>query len=115
MDTQEFPQGPPKFPFSRPDAAEPPVEYGHLRANEPISKVELWDGSHPWLVVKHKDICSVLTDERLSKERQRAGFPELGAGGKEAAKNKPTFVDMDPPQHMQQRYHNQFNERNVSD
>jgi hypothetical protein len=28
----------------------------------------------------------------------------LSPGGKEAAKNKPTFVDMDPPQHMQQRY-----------
>jgi nitric oxide reductase len=56
--------------------------------------------------VKHKDICSVLTDERLSKQRQRPGFPELNAGGKEAAKNKPTFVDMDPPQHMQQRYEN---------
>lgn len=27
----------------------------------------------------------------------------MSAGGKEAAKNKPTFVDMDPPQHMEQR------------
>lgn len=27
----------------------------------------------------------------------------MSAGGKEAAKSKPTFVDMDPPQHMQQR------------
>jgi cytochrome P450 len=27
----------------------------------------------------------------------------MSAGGKAAAKNKPTFVDMDPPQHMQQR------------
>ncbi|RDL29890.1 Uncharacterized protein BP5553_10517 [Venustampulla echinocandica] len=94
---------PPKFPFSRPAGAEPPSEYAYLRANDPVSKVELWDGSHPWLVVKHKDICSVLTDERLSKQRQRPGFPELNAGGKEAAKNKPTFVDMDPPEHMQQR------------
>lgn len=70
--------------------------------NEPISKVEPWNGSHPWLVVKHKDICSVLTDERLSNERRRPGFPELNAGGKEAAKNKPSFVDMEPPQQMQQ-------------
>jgi hypothetical protein len=37
------------------------------------------------------------------QERSRPGFPEMSAGGKEAAKNKPTFVDMDPPQHMQQR------------
>ncbi|MCJ1425039.1 hypothetical protein MMC29_002927 [Sticta canariensis] len=94
---------PPKFPFSRPAAAEPPAEYARLRATDPVSKVELWDGSHAWLVVKHKDVCSVLTDERLSKERTRPGFPELSAGGKAAAKNKPTFVDMDAPQHMHQR------------
>ena len=96
-------QDPPKFPFARPAAAQPPSEYAVLRSKEPISKVTLWDGSHAWLVVKYKDICSVLIDERFSKERSRPGFPELSAGGKEAAKNKPTFVDMDPPQHMQQR------------
>ncbi|KAF2497056.1 cytochrome P450 [Lophium mytilinum] len=94
---------PPKFPFARPAAAEPPAESARLRATEPVSRVELWDGSHPWLVVKHQDACSVLTDQRLSKERTRPGFPEMSAGGKAAAKNKPTFVDMDPPQHMQQR------------
>lgn len=58
---------PPKFPFSRPRAAEPALEYARLRATEPISRVELWDGSNPWLVVKHGDICNVLTDDRLSK------------------------------------------------
>jgi nitric oxide reductase len=113
----------PKFPFSRPQAWDPPIEYAQLRKTEPVSRVELWDGSHPWLVVKHKDVTNVLTDERLSKvssrfnmlgfglgkfvddkqERTRPGFPEMSAGGKEAAKNKPTFVDMDPPHHMQQR------------
>jgi nitric oxide reductase len=96
-------EDPPKFPFARPKAAEPPTEYALLRSQEPVSKVQLWDGSHAWLVVKHKDICSVLRDSRLSKQRSRHGFPELSAGGKEAAKSKPTFVDMDPPQHMQQR------------
>jgi len=94
---------PPSFPFARPKGAEPPLEYAQLRANDPISQVELFDGSIAWLVVKHKDIRSVLTDNRLSKERTRSGFPELSPGGKAAAKNKPTFVDMDPPQHMQQR------------
>ncbi|PGH11887.1 hypothetical protein AJ80_06952 [Polytolypa hystricis UAMH7299] len=94
---------PPKFPFSRPSAALPPAEFAKLRATNPVSRVELWDGSHPWLVVKHKDVCSVLTDQRLSKQRQRPGFPEMNAGGKAAAKNRPTFVDMDPPDHMRQR------------
>jgi len=79
------------------------VEYAQLRRTERVSRVELWDGTHPWLVVKHQDITKVLTDDRLSKQRQRPGFPEMSAGGKEAAKNKPTFVDMDPPDHMKQR------------
>jgi len=92
-----------QVPFYSCNGVEPPVEYAKLRATDPVSKVELWDGSHVWLVVKHNHICSVLTDQRLSKERQRPGFPELSAGGKEAAKNKPTFVDMDAPNHMKQR------------
>ncbi|KAJ7592672.1 cytochrome P450 55A1 [Mycena floridula] len=93
----------PRFPFSRPSGHLPPVEFAKLRATEPVSQVQLWDGSLAWLVVKYKDVCSVLTDERLSKQRNRPGFPELSAGGKAAGKNKPTFVDMDPPEHMQQR------------
>ncbi|KAH8815496.1 cytochrome P450 55A1 [Xylogone sp. PMI_703] len=94
---------PPKFPFSRPADVQPPLEYAELRATDPVSKVDLWDGSNPWLIVKHKDITQVLTDQRLSKQRTRPGFPEMSAGGKEAAKNKATFVDMDPPDHMNQR------------
>jgi fungal nitric oxide reductase len=37
------------------------------------------------------------------QQRTSPGFPELSAGGKQAAKNRPTFVDMDPPDHMKQR------------
>lgn len=96
---------PPRFPFSRPKDWEPPIEYANLRANDPVSRVELWDGSEPWLVTKHADVASVLTDNRLSKQRHRKGFPEMGPGGKLAAKSatRPTFVDMDPPEHGKQR------------
>ncbi|KAK7211327.1 hypothetical protein V2G26_018505 [Clonostachys chloroleuca] len=93
----------PRFPFQRASALEPPAEYALLRARERVSRVTLFDGSQAWLAVKYEDVCKISTDTRLSKERTRPGFPELSAGGKAAAKNKPTFVDMDSPAHMNQR------------
>lgn len=93
----------PKFPFAR-NGLNPPVEFAKLRKEAPVSKVRLWDNNLVWLVTRYHDVCSVLQDTRFSKIRTRPGFPEMSAGGVAAAKSgKPTFVDMDPPEHTIQR------------
>lgn len=94
------------FPFKRPSGTEPPVEYAILRNTCPVSKVSIVDNtSWAWLLTKHSDIVKVLIDnDNFSKIRTRQGFPEITKGGRlAAASHKPTFVDMDPPEHTEQR------------
>jgi hypothetical protein len=37
-----------------------------LHAEQPVSRVRLWDGSTPWLVTRHEDQKALYGDRRLS-------------------------------------------------
>ncbi|KAK7590056.1 hypothetical protein V3481_009011 [Fusarium oxysporum f. sp. vasinfectum] len=52
----------PHFPFSRQHGADPAPEFQERLTSCPVARVELWDKSRPWLVVKHEDVREVLTD-----------------------------------------------------
>ena len=94
----------------------PPPEYAQLRQEKSLKKAKIWDGSLVWLAAKYNDVRKVLTDPSFSKVRTHAGFPETGPGGKAAATaTKPTFVDMDAPNHTQHRamVEGDFSETNV--
>lgn len=94
----------PSFPMARTLPLRPPPEYTKFRKESPIIKAKTWDGSLVWLVTRHADVHTVLTDPRFSKVRTQPGFPETGPGGKAAAfATKATFVDMDPPEHTRHR------------
>ena len=94
----------PSFPMERTLPLRPPAEYTKFRKESPIIKAKIWDGSLVWLVTRHADVHTILTDPRFSKVRTHPGFPETGPGGKAAAHaTKPTFVDMDPPEHTRHR------------
>lgn len=94
----------PNFPMARTAPLRPPPDYTKFRKEQPILKARMWDGNLVWLITRHADVSKVLSDPRFSKVRTHPGFPETGPGGKAAAKaGKPTFVDMDPPEHTRHR------------
>ncbi|CAF4701316.1 unnamed protein product [Rotaria socialis] len=90
--------------MARTQPLRPPPDYARFRKENPILKAKMWDDSLVWLVTRHGDVSKVLSDPRFSKVRTHPGFPETGPGGKAAARaGKPTFVDMDPPEHTRHR------------
>lgn len=72
------------FRSSHPAKGDPQLDYTQLGAESPVWKITYLDGSpDAWLVVRHKDVCTVLTDERFSKGRHsfsRAAGPAGGVG-----------------------------------
>lgn len=54
-----------QFPFDRPDALTQPPEYARLRAEAPLTRVMMVDGTPAWLATRYDDVALILSDPRF--------------------------------------------------
>lgn len=69
----------PELPTARTCPYAPRAEHVQLQEQDPVSKVRLPSGNDAWVVAKHADVRTVLSDPRFSSDRGKPGFPRLGA------------------------------------
>ncbi|SEH03613.1 Cytochrome P450 [Nonomuraea solani] len=82
----------------------PPATVRRLTAEEPVSKVRIWDGSTPWLITRHADQRALLTDPRVSIDEKRPGFPHMTRGRAEVVDVTPPLItNTDAPEHTRLR------------
>ena len=92
----------PSFPQPRDNPLDPAPLLATLRREQPVSRVEIWDGSHPWIITRYDDCRRLLRDDRLSNNTDLPGYPHHVAG-MIALRSKRSFAQMDPPEHSKQR------------
>jgi pentalenic acid synthase len=93
----------PMYPMERPDPLAPPPEFKRLRDEEPVSKVQLWDGSTAWLVTSYDLAREVYKDTRFSSSPEMPGFPLFSPGSAVVKKQDRSLLRMDPPEHRVHR------------
>ena len=89
----------PAFPMTRRCPLDPPPELARLRAEAPISRVRLWDGSTPWLVTRYEDVRAMLRDPRVSADSDRPGYPHTTPGIAARRSRAKAFISQDEPEH----------------
>ncbi|MDX3387972.1 cytochrome P450 [Streptomyces niveiscabiei] len=96
----------PEYPLPR--AAECPLAPApaaqQLRAEKPLTKVRIWNGSTPWLVTRHADQRALLPDPRVSDDDLDPGFPYVNAHRADMAPVTPRLItNTDAPEHTRLR------------
>ncbi|MEU4831043.1 cytochrome P450 [Streptosporangium sp. NPDC023615] len=90
-----------KFPFEWPPGARLPEELVTLR-DEPVVRAVMPSGDPVWLVTRYADVRAVLSDRRLSRNRERPGAPRMTAAARTKVFQNPK-IDRDPPEHTRMR------------
>jgi len=89
------------FPVRTPGEPFPPKVYAEFRNRPGLIRSELPSGQPVWLVARHEDVRTVLTDPRISANPSNEGFPKVSrTGGVPTQEEIPGwFVGLDPPEH----------------
>ncbi|MFD7031044.1 cytochrome P450 [Streptomyces sp. NPDC059917] len=91
------------FPQDRTCPYHPPAAYQPLREARPLSRVTLYDGRSVWVVTGHAEARALLTDSRLSSNRQNEAFPNPAARLKGLRNRRVALLGLDDPEHNVQR------------
>jgi cytochrome P450 len=93
------------LPRDRSCPYQPPDEYARLRAERPVARLRLVDGTEGWLLTRYDDIRAMLSDPRFSSADRVLGAvvrrvsPRLA----ERAGRRPSLLNLDPPEHTRLR------------
>lgn len=91
------------FPQDRTCPYHPPTAYDPLRAGRPLSRVTLFDGRSVWVVSGHAEARALLSDRRLSADRQNAAFPLPSKRFTGLSDRRTALLGVDDPEHNVQR------------
>ncbi len=101
--------GLPELPMPRTCPYQVPAGYAGLRADGPLTRARLRDGTPVWVVTGYEQARTLLADPRMSSDVLNPRHPELALppGGTrpdtELRRASLTFVEMDDPQHARHR------------
>jgi len=97
----------PRFPLARGCPFDPPAEYAAMRADQPVTRVRMPSGQDAWLVTRHEDVRRLLTDPRVSADREHPNLPlteaVTPAGRRAIAAVGRSLIGLDPPEHGARR------------
>ncbi|MFI9173859.1 cytochrome P450 [Streptomyces lincolnensis] len=91
------------FPQDRTCPYHPPTGYDSLRAERPLSRITLFDGTPAWMVSGHSAARALLADPRLSTDRTHPRFPAPTARFAGVRNKRAALLGVDDPEHRTQR------------
>lgn len=86
--------GIPDYPMSRSAGCPfaPPPGVMALAAARPLTRVRIWDGSTPWLIMGYEQVRELFSDSRVSVDDRLPGFPHWNAGMLSTVHKRPRSV-----------------------